>query len=172
MNTRKKTWLGTALVGMLVIAGLVSGCGEEGATAPDELTIASLAGSWTGTEFAISSSADSAIALDLIASGGAILVSVEPIGSFTGTAVIPGVLIGDPALGTLTVPLAGVMRLIDETTLRIDFVPEIPPIFTTMDPTFTLSGNTLTILDESAEFDFDADGATEPSVYQIRFGKN
>lgn len=172
MGPAKGTLLRTVAVGALLASILVSACGEESATAPDEFTAAGLTGSWEGSAFSISSVADPETGFDLIEAGGAIMVSVEAGGNFTGTTVIPGILIGNPDLGALTIPLAGVMQLIDDTTMRIDFVPEIPPMFTRMDPTFTLNGNALTILDDAAEFDFDADGATEPSVYRITFAKN
>jgi hypothetical protein len=77
-----------------------------------------------------------------------------------------------PEAGVVTVPLAGVMRLTSPDRLRIDFVPEIPPIFTTMDPGFTVVGNRLTILDDTANFDFDNDGEKEPATFQAQFVRN
>jgi hypothetical protein len=150
---------------------LLVACSDAG-TEPDGFAIADLAGSWESTAFSVTSQADASLSFDLIGGGGAVNVSIQPSGNFTGTAVIPGVLIGNPEMGVLTVPLAGVMRLMEGDRLRIDFIPEIPPIFTTMDPAFTLSGNSMTIVDDTADFDFDGDGIEEPSVFTGTLTRN
>lgn len=168
---KRNTSLSPAIALLGLFMAMVA-CDGGGGTEPDELTIADLAGSWQGTQFSVTSQANPALVFDLISSGGSVNVSVQTQGTFTGTASLPGDLIGSPELGVITVPLAGVMRLMNEATLRIDYIPEIPPIFTTMDPEFTLNGNSLTIIDDTADFDFDGDGVEEPAIFRGTLSRN
>jgi hypothetical protein len=125
-----------------------------------------LAGTWEITEFSMTSAGDPAVTFDLIALGGSAHLGLQASGNFTGTAVIPGLLVGVPQGGPITLPLAGVVRLVDGVTLRIDFIPEIPPVFTALEAGFTLEGNSLTVVDEAATYDFDNDGAREPARFR------
>ena len=169
---RNASFLNPLVTAVSVLFGtLLAACGDGG-TAPDEFTIADLAGSWDASELSVTAKASSAVSMDLIASGGAVHWATQPSGNFTGTAVLPGALIGMPEAGVVTLPLSGVMRLTTPNKLRIDFIPEIPPIFTTMDPGFTVDGNRLTILDDTAEFDFDGDQVKEPAVFRAQFVRN
>lgn len=161
-----------ALGGFLVMALAVIGCDGGDGTGLDEGEMAQYAGTWTGTQFALTAAQNPAMAFDLIGAGGSMVFSIQPNGNFSGTATVPGVLMGVPEMGTITIPLSGVMRLQSETKLRIDFIPEIPPIFTTMDPDVTLSGNTLTLFYDEGTFDFDQDGVNEPSVFQGQMVRN
>lgn len=142
---------------------LLAGC-EDGGTGPGEFNVADLAGSWDATELSVTSKADPALSVRLIEGGGAVHWAIQPSGAFLGTAVVPGVLLELPNIGVVTVPLSGRIRLLDPSTLRLDFIPEIPPMFTTVDGSFTLTGNTLTLVDEDAEYDFNLGGSDEPAV--------
>ena len=93
-------------------------------------------------------------------------IAVTPSGTFTGTTTLPGAFMGMP--GVVTVPISGVMRVSDTQSLRIDFVPEMPPALVTFVGPFTLVGDVLTVDDEEeARHDFDGDGATEPAAVHI-----
>ena len=92
--------------------------------------------------------------------------------SFSGTATIPGTLLGMPELGTVNAPISGMIRIVDATTLRIDYIPELPPVFTTMEPSFTLSETTWTMEDPSAVWDFNADGIGEAGTFLGTFVRN
>ncbi len=146
--------------GAIVVGAMLTGCGADDSTGPDGLSIADFAGAWEGTQYAVVSSADSDIRFDLIEDGGSVQMTVEPSGSFSGTVGVPGARIGMPEVEMITFPISGLWRLDGEDQMHIEFLPQIPPIFTTMDPFFELDGNTLTIWDETAEFDFDGNGQT------------
>jgi len=152
------------------LIALLAGCSGDDATGPTETTVADLAGLWQASAFSQTSDADPSVGADLIAMGGNMNWSVQTTGSFTGTAVLPGALVGTG--GTITLPLSGVIRLVDANTLRIDFVPEIPPLFTFLNAAFTLSGNTLTVIDSRSSFDFDGDGQKEGASVRAVFVRN
>lgn len=159
------------LAGMLVLTLAIAGCGDDGA-GPEEGPMAEYAGTWEGTQFALVSAANSQIAFDLIGAGGSMVFSVQANGNFSGTATIPGALMGAPEMGTITIPLSGVMNPMDGGKLRISFIPEIPPLFTTMDPEATLVGNTLSLYMADGAFDFDQDGVTETAILQGEMVRN
>ena len=159
-----------ATLGALLITFAV-GCTGDGPTGPEGFTIADLAGTWTGDGFTVTSKADPSVKMDLVALGGTVGWSVTPNGTFSGTAVIPGEGFGFP--GTITVPLSGVLRVVSETTLRVDFVPEIPPMFATFIGAFTLVDDVLTLDDDDeSSFDFDQDGVQEPALLHVSFRRN
>jgi len=145
---------------------------SDGSTEPDQMTVADLAGAWFGSQFSISSQANPRVGIDVVAAGGTVTVAIQPSGTFSGTAAMPGFLIGTPQIGVVTVPMSGVFRLLGENTLRMDFIPEIPPLFVAMNTSFTYSGDVLTVTDPNTEFDFDNDGTGEPAVFQASLRRN
>jgi len=151
------------LTGLFLTAAGLSSCDESALTgggdpAPD------FSGVWEATEFMMVSQEESSSRIDLIAMGGGITVAIQPQGGFSGTVLLPSALTGQPASTTL--PVSGVIRVANPETLRIDFVPEVPPLFVSMDPSFELIGDVLTVVDPTADFDFDQDGVEEPAVFQ------
>lgn len=165
MKTQRGFLPRPGVAGMLILSMMVTGCGDDG-SGPEEGPMADYVGTWEGTQFAIVSAANPAVAFDLIGAGGSMVFSVQSNGNFSGTAAVPGVLMGAPEMGTITIPLSGVMTPLDGGRLRISFIPEIPPVFTTMDPETTLVGNTMTLYYGAAGFDFDQDGVHEDAIFQ------
>jgi hypothetical protein len=146
----------------LFAASSLGACDAAGPLEVDGLVIADLAGVWELTAIAVTSDADPSVRFDLIGAGGATTFSIQSSGNFTGSVLIPAALTGGV---DMTVPLSGVMRLMAEgTQLWINFVPEVPPFFTTMQASFELDGGALTILNEGSAFDFDGDGVPEPAT--------
>jgi hypothetical protein len=155
----------TLLLGLILATGAVLSCGTDGGTGPDRLTIADFAGRWEGLQYAVVSSVDPNVRFDLIEDGGTVHMTVEPSGSFSGTVGIPGARIGMPEVELITFPVSGLWRLEGMDRIHIEFLPQIPPIFTIMDPFFELDGNRLTIWEETAEFDFDGNGEMAPANF-------
>ena len=149
-----------ALVGLLVT--LAAGCTADSPTDTSELTIADFAGTWVCESFFVVAKDDPATKFDMITMGVSLSWSVTPSGTFTGSAVVPAV---DFGVGpSITVPMSGVLRLVSTETMRIDFVPEFPPMFTTFIGSFTLAGDALTVNDDEATYDFDGDGVVEQAT--------
>jgi hypothetical protein len=156
-----------------VAAALFASCG--GSDSPSAIdgtvTAADLAGVWEASQFRMTSKENSLLQFDMIQLGGAMNFAIQPQGSFTGTVFIPAAISADQT--GYTVPLSGVMRITNEAAnLRIDFVPEIPPLFTAMEPSLELIDNTLTITDGTVSFDFDRNGSDEPADFQAVFTRN
>jgi hypothetical protein len=146
---------------VLASLGVLGGCAADSSVAPEDTVFDRLAGSWRGTEFVVSSLADPSISMNLVEMGGGLDLDFTPAGAFSGSAVLPGAVAGLP--GLITIPLSGVVKLVDEETLRIDFVPEVPPVFSTFTTTFTLDEHRFEIVDPGSSFDFDKDGVNEPA---------
>lgn len=154
----------------LLVLGLMFlvGCGD-GPTEPDELSVADFVGLWEATQFEFTSQANSAVSFDLIGIGGVFQFSVQPQGNFTGSLVLPAIPGQDPQGGPITIPLGGVLRLYEPGRIRIDFIPEIPPLLTTLTPSYTYSVTSLSLTDESALLDFDSDGREDPATLHGTF---
>lgn len=165
----KRRRMSVLTLGLGVVLAL--GCGDNG-TEPDGISAADFAGSWEVTSFVVTSHDDPNLSSDLIAGGAAIHVAVQPSGSFSGAAVIPGELVSIPEIGVVTVPLAGVVRVVDQETLVVEFVPQIPPVFTTWNAEFTLIGDVLTAVDTDAEFDFGDDSTWDRAIFQTTMVRN
>jgi len=164
MTTRRQPLRCTVVAALLLLAG----CSGDPTGPPSVLD--RLAGTWTGEAFTVTSNADAAQVLDLVALGGTLTLAIGPSGSFSGSALLPGGLFGAP--GLITIPLSGVIRIVDATTLRIDFVPEVLPVFTAFTTTFVLDEHTLTLQDGGSSWDFDEDGENEPATLSGRFRRN
>jgi hypothetical protein len=159
-----------AILGTLVVIA-AAGCSGDSPTGSAELGIADLAGTWISEAFVMTSRDQPSVTLDLMALGASITWAVKPSGAFSGTAVLPGG--GFSASGTLTVPMSGVLRIVDAETIRVDFVPEIPPMFATFIGSFTFGGDAMTIVDDDETvFDFDGDGVPEPATLHTRFRRH
>jgi hypothetical protein len=146
---------------LVLCAGMSQGCGDDNGVEPQPLTIADFAGSWNCTAFVVTSSANPQIQFDLIAAGGALSVTVQPSGNFNGSITYP-----DPqTFQPTTVQIAGTFTLVSQTEIRAEFNPEIPPLLENDTVAFTLSGSTLTLSDDTSEFDFDFDGQYEAATF-------
>ena len=130
--------------------------------------MAELAGSWDVASFRVTSHSDPERSFDLIEGGAAMHVAIQPTGDFQGASVVPGHLVGIPEIGVVTVPLVGFVQLTGPGRLRIDYIPEIPPVFTTWQPDFEMVADTIDAIDPGVVFDFDDDGIWDPAVYQAR----
>jgi hypothetical protein len=158
-----------AVLAVALLASLTA-CATDDTTGPEAPSVADLAGTWAGVSFALESAASPGLGIDLMQMGGSMTLAITTSGSFTGLVVLPGLVVNQP--GTVTIPLAGVIRMLDDTTLRIDFVPEIPPIFTTLNTTFTLERRSLSLVDPGSKFDFDGDGVSEGAIFRGSFLRN
>lgn len=159
-------WVLPALVLILPL-----GC-DDGSTGPGEFSVAELAGSWDAVELSVTSQADPTMALRLIDGGGAMHWAIQPSGAFLGTAVVPGVLLELPEVGAVTVPVAGMIQLLDPATLRMEFIPELPPFFTVIDGEFSLAGKTLSLTNEMILYDFGPGRPEEPAVFRAVLERN
>ena len=144
--------------------GLAPGCSDDDdkSTEPDLLTVADFAGSWNATKFLVKSQDNPLIQFDLITVGGSASWDAGTDGAFTGQAVIPS----EPPDDPITLPLAGTFTLVDQQHATVTFIPEYPPMFTSFTAEFTLTEDTLEILDANTSFDFDGDGTEEPAIFE------
>ena len=147
---------------LLVACGLTSCSSDDGdnGTDPDPIVIADLAGDWDCTLFLATSTEDPTVQFELIALGGALSVTVQPDGSFTGLASIP-----DLGAGETEVPFGGTFALVSQTVLSMQFTQEIPPFLENGTAEFTLVGNTMTIHQDVTTFDFDFDQQDDPATF-------
>lgn len=152
----------------LAFSGFILSSCDDGITDSNDSGIATLAGSWEGTEFVLTSLEDSTRALDMTSLGAELLMGIQPDGTFAGTATFPGEFVGQDALPTIVVPLRGFLSMTEANIMRIEFVPELP-LFTTGFAEVTASENQFTIVDSDSEFDFDGDGEDEPATYVALF---
>lgn len=154
-----------ASFGVVLLAScMLFGCGDDdGGSKPKVLTLADLEGNWEATAYKLTNPAIP-LTIDIVQNGGSFDINAGNDGSFTGTGVIPGAMIGEP--NDLTINFAGNMQLVTQDTLAVVFTPEIPPFITNFSGKFTLSGNTMTIVDENTTFDFDGDQVDDPAIFE------
>jgi hypothetical protein len=141
-----------ALVMGFAMVALSLGCGDDdegNGTGPDLITLADFEGSWEATSFTITSKEDSNVSIEAVALGVSLTFEAEAEGDFTGTLQIPE-LLGGP----VTLPFTGSFTLEDQETITLTFDEEIPPLLTSFTGPFSLEGNTVTVTDEDATFDF------------------
>lgn len=138
------------------VAALVAmsgpGCGgdeDNGTDPPAGVTLADLVGTWDATSVVYESLDNPLLRFDLVALGGSLTLTVAANGDYTATIQPPG---EAPETETGTVTVSG--NVID---LNVDGIPE------TVEFDFTLLGNTLTMVTESEEFDFDGDDIDDPA---------
>ncbi len=153
---------------VLTTVASLAACDGDG-TGPGEGPMREYAGTWMSTATLVQHKDNPLIAFDVVAYGGTLTFHIEASGHFSGTAAIPSALLGRPGMGTITVPLLGVMQLLSENTVWIRFTPEMPPLFQTMNSTFVRNGRSLTLTDDEGLFDFNFDGVPEPRIFMAEF---
>lgn len=119
--------------------------------------IADLAGVWNATQFEYSEIGGAGFSIDAITQAqGTVTLDVQANGSFTGTVRIPGLTVNPADGSTVTIPIGGTISLINDSNLAIDFnsATEALGFFGDFDAAFTLSGDTLTFINEDTQFDF------------------
>ena len=156
---------------ILACTWAVTACADN-TTGAEVEGIARFAGTWQCKQFSITHNEHPGVVIDLVGNGGAVQMSIQASGTFSGTATIPGVILGDPEMGPVTVPISGVLRDLGTDRVRFDFIPEIPPVFTTMDTEYAFIGNTLTLEDQESVFDFNGDGTGEPGTFSGHFTRS
>lgn len=119
-------------------------------TEASPLDLADLEGSWAGTSFAIASKEDPALTIDVIALGATLTAEVDDAGNLKGLLSVPEALGGAPEPITFSASFA----ILDEETMATTFDEEIPPLLTSFTGPFSFDGDTFTITDEEAVFDF------------------
>jgi hypothetical protein len=97
------------------------------------------------------------VTLDVIALGVVLTAGADAEGNVTGQAELPEAL-GGP----VTLDFAMGFEVVDQETMAVSFDPEIPPLLTSSSGPFTFDGQTLTIVDENAMFDFDDGNGAVP----------
>lgn len=165
------------LIAVSVVALLAAGCGDDGdgaeeqvsstttesttttesiattssvAAEADTLELADLEGSWEATSFTVTSNGDPALSIDVVALGATVTAETDDAGNLTGLLGVPEAFGGGPE----PVTFSASFEILDEETMATTFDEEIPPLLTSFTGPFTFDGDTLTITDEEASFDF------------------
>ena len=155
---RRRRSVLTALAAIALV-----GCDSGSPMEADMLTLEDLAGVWEVRSFTYTSNADSSVSFGLVDAGGWAAFSIQPQGNFTGQIVLPDDM---PQFGGMSFPVAGIMRLTEsDARLRIDFVPELPPFFVTMEPDFEMQVDEIVLNETNDVFDFDQDGVGESATF-------
>lgn len=148
MGTRMR-WAPILAMAVAASTFACGGDGDNGTDPPDGITLTDLVGTWDATQVEYQSLDNPLIRFDLVALGGSLTLTVEANGDYTATIQPPG---EQPDTETGSVTLEG--NLIE---LVVDGVPE------SVEFDFTLVGNTLTMVTEDEEFDFDGDDIDDPA---------
>jgi hypothetical protein len=109
-------------------------------------------GHWEATGYTVISKTDPPDTINTIAFGAEFEFDVGADGTALGTALIPGAFTGGNDTTFTDVPAE--FMLITQSTMTIAFDPEIPPFLTNTTGAFTLDGNTYTLIDDNARFNF------------------
>jgi len=128
-----------------LVAGLALACGSD--VAEEDIV-----GTWNATEFVFSNFEDPVTDFDVIAMGGDLSIVIRANGTYTLTVSLP---FADPEVIDGDWVLNGGVLTLDDGTVD-EAVFEI-----------SLSGNTLTLHTEDAEFDFDEDGTDDPAQVDV-----
>ena len=137
------------LIVVLAVVIPLTGCGDDGGTQPEEITVADFEGSWTGLSFTVTAKENPLLTADLVALGGSVEMTADDAGKFTGEMVIPEAL-GGPT----TLPFTGTVSLPNQEMMTVTFDQEFPPLLTSFTGPFSYDGNTLGATDENTSFDF------------------
>ena len=105
-----------AVIALLVAAA--TACGGD-----DDVSVADFEGSWDGTSYVLSANDNPEVEVDLVAMGAVLSVEADDSGNFTGDLEVPEAL-GGPMI----LPFNAVFELVDQETLKLTFVEEIPPL--------------------------------------------
>ncbi|GEM_PF-2118128 len=145
---------------LLLIVVFVGGCDAiadltGGGDDKNDNPLDKLVGSWSCTQYVLTSQADDSQSVDLIAGGLSISISITSEGGFTYYETEQG---ESPSIDTGTVSVSGDTLWItsegDEATYGF---------------LYTLSGNTLTLSESQEEYDFNDDGTEEPATGVLTF---
>jgi hypothetical protein len=154
------------LLPVVLLAGILfTGCGDDdGGGGPDLIEISDFEGEWVITQYKATWKDVPSVSLELISLGGAMTFEADETGDFMGRTFIPASLAGTETAVELTAQ--GEMELLSQDSLLVTFNPELPPFLTEMRGEFEMIGNTVTLYDENAEFDFDGDQQLDPSIFE------
>lgn len=128
-------------------------------TAPAGVVVADFEGAWEAASFTVTSQDDPSVTLDVIALGVVLTADADADGNITGQAEVPEALGGPLALD-----FTATFEVVDQESMAVAFVPNIPPLLTSFTGPFTFDGETLTIIDENAVFDFDDGEGEVPAI--------
>ena len=131
-----------AVIALLVAAA--TACGGD-----DDVSVADFEGSWEGASYVLSANDNPEVQVDLVTMGAVLSVTADDSGNVTGDLEVPEAL-GGP----MTLPFNAVFELVDQETLTVSFVEEIPPLLTSSTGPFTYEDDTMSITDTEALFDF------------------
>ncbi len=153
------TMLRSLCIGTLS-AVLLTACGDS--TGTDQVTLEDLVGTWNVIQLQWTRTDGTLETFDFIQVGGSITVAIGPSGAVTGSGT--SFLTGDFTLsGTLMVQGESIIL-----TLGAEASDPSAPTLTLPDTfSYTLTGNTLTLTNSSAMFDFGFDGIEEPASVQL-----
>ena len=155
---------------LVLVGAMFTGCGEEGKSEPDLISISDFEGSWVVQQYKATSVANPIISVELVSGGGAFEMDIDEDGEFQGRMFIPASLAGV----NMEMPIAGTTKLISQDSLVITFTPEIPNFLTKTRAAFTLSSNnnTVTLTDGNAHFDFGLGSGPEQVIFEGVMVKN
>ena len=137
-------------VGVIVLAVVLSSCGDDEPFAPDA-SLAAFVGDWRATSLVLASPAAPYISVDLIDIGSSFVLNIQPSGHYTAIMVFASQ--GQTEIGQISLSGASTVILAREfPTPRQDI------------STFVFEGPDHLILDGDTEFDFNLDGTLEPAL--------
>jgi len=151
------------VLSLLVSSAALGAC--KSSTAPNPC--ADFQGTWNTNSFVYTANANPAVTVDLSSLGAAIMLSVDGSCNYTGTANIPTITNGAANInGSFTLNT-------DSSTLNLQDATAIGQVINNTYQ-YTLSGNSLTLVNPSTTFDFDAAGPNPaiPATVTITFQKS
>ena len=128
-------------------------------TAPGGVVVADFEGAWEAASFVVTSQDDPSVTLDVIALGVVHTADADVDGNITGQAEVP-----EAFGGPMTLEFTATFEVVDQESMAVAFVPNIPPLLTSFTGPFTFDGQTLTITDENSVFDFDNGNGEVPAI--------
>jgi hypothetical protein len=144
---------------LITIALLTLDCSKN-STEPengDSNFPAELVGDWRATQFIMTNKANPTEQADLIQFGISYSLAIQSNGNYTSTLAIPG---------------EGSMIESGSSSVQGDQITVDPSNDDSYTKTYAISGNTLTVIDDDSEFDFDDDGIEESANLTIVLQKN
>jgi hypothetical protein len=122
-------------------------------------------GFWEALSYTATSVANPAMSIETVAMGAVYEFDVDASGEAVGYAFIPAALTGGE---DVTIPdFDASFEIIYQDTMMIVFNPVQLPFLVNAGGAFTLEGETCTLTDENAFFDFDGDEVPEPAIAEI-----
>ena len=150
------------ILGVIAVLVAAPGCNDD-STKPKDLTIADFAGTWDVTQYRVTHQTIPQMTVDFIEQGATMFFVASVTGLFTGEmeAYV------EELEQVVTLPFSGNFVLVDQQTVTVAFDAEIEPYLTGFTGSFTLEGDTITMVDDDATFDFDGDGTDELVTAEI-----